>query len=71
MNTNIQDIQELQDFKIIRTQDFTLFTNDEFKIFVSKKCIEIMAKRVEHLSKIQGEVLAAIYQEHQERRLKQ
>ena len=61
MNTNIQDIQELQDFKIIRTQDFTLFTNDEFKIFVSKKGIEIMAKRVEHLSEMQGEVLAAIY----------
>ena len=64
MNTNKQNIQELQDFKIIKNEYFTLYTNNQIKIFVSKKGFEIMCKRSDYLNKINSEVLEQIYQEY-------
>ena len=68
MNTNIQDIQELQDFKITKNEYFTLYTNEQIKIFVSKKGFEIMCKKADYLSKINSEVLEQIYQEYKQMR---
>ena len=68
MNTNKQNIQELQDFKIIKNEYFTLYTNEQIKIFVSKKGFEIMCKRSDYLNKINSEVLEQIYQEYKEKR---
>lgn len=68
MNTNKQNIQELQDFKIIKNEYFTLYTNNQIKIFVSKKGLEIMCKKADYLSKINSEVLEQIYQEYKRMR---
>ena len=68
MNTNKQSIQELQDFKIIKSEYFTLYTNEQIKIFVSKKGFEIMCKKADYLSKISSEVLEQIYQEYKRMR---
>ena len=68
MNTNKQNIQELQDFKITKNEYVTLYTIVQIKIFVAKKGFEIMCKKADYLSKINSEVLEQIYQEYKEKR---
>ena len=68
MNTNKQNIQDLQEFKITKNEYFTLYTNEQIKIFVSEKGFEIMCKLGDYLNKINSEVLEHIYQEYQEKR---